>query len=549
MLQPKLPPYDIREWKAKPFPVRMRMICEAWATQGYGTPPAIYTVYIFKIALLYVGGWCFFCSFTPGLGSWRAIASWAFSPIAFQKAVLWTMAYEGLGLGCGSGPLTGRYVPPLGGVLYYLRPGTTKLPFIPGIPLFGGNRRARLDVALYVAHYAFMLRALMAPALTPALLAPTFVLLPILGLTDKTIYLISRAEHHFTALVCFAFAEYWIPGCKVLWLAIWWWAATSKLNRHFPSVVCVMMSNSPVVPVWFRKKLYKSFPDDLRPGPLAEAMAHAGTVTEYTFPLVLLLSHGGFVTAAALVVMLGFHTFITSNIPMGVPIEWNVIMVYGAFFLFGHHADASVLTLRSAPLTLTAFLFVVLFLVPLVGNFVPSRVSFLSSMRYYAGNWGFSVWLFRGKSVEKLDRLVKVSPLLRDQLRVIIKEDDTIDAVMSRVPAFRSMHLHGRVLHDLVPRAVDDIDAYEWLDGEIIAGLALGWNFGDGHLHDTRLLRAIQEQCHFEDGELRVIMIESQPMLGSSMAWTIADAARGVLETGETRISTLLDRLPWPAAT
>ena len=32
----------------------------------------------------------------------------------------------------------------------------------------------------------------------------------------------------------------------------------------------------------------------------------------------------------ALGVMLVFHLFITSSIPMGVPIEWNVIMVYGA---------------------------------------------------------------------------------------------------------------------------------------------------------------------------------------------------------------------------
>jgi hypothetical protein len=60
-------------------------------------------------------------------------------------------------------------------------------------------------------------------------------------------------------------------------------------------------------------------------------MAHAGTVVEYTFPVVLLLSDGGTPTTVALVVMVVFHTFITSSIPMGVPIEWNVIMVYGGF--------------------------------------------------------------------------------------------------------------------------------------------------------------------------------------------------------------------------
>ena len=65
------------------------------------------------------------------------------------------------------------------------------------------------------------------------------------------------------------------------------------------------------------------------------------------------------------------------------------------------------------------------------------------------------------------------------------------------------MHLQGRALADLVPKAVDRFDDYEWVDGELVCGLVLGWNFGDGHLHDEELLDAMQEQCGFEDGELR----------------------------------------------
>lgn len=189
MLRPAPPPYDIRVWRTLPFPERLRLACQAWAIQGYGAPPIIYTVYLLKIAVLYLGGFCFFCSFTPGLGAPASIATWAFEPVAFQKAVLWTMAYEGLGLGCGSGPLTARYVPPIGGALHFLRPGTTKLPFLPGLPLFGGTRRTWLDVALYLAHYGFLLRALVAPELTVSLLLPTVVLLPLLGLADKTLFL------------------------------------------------------------------------------------------------------------------------------------------------------------------------------------------------------------------------------------------------------------------------------------------------------------------------------------------------------------------------
>ena len=39
--------------------------------------------------------------------------------------------------------------------------------------------------------------------------------------------------------------------------------------------------------------------------------------------------------------MLMLHGFITSNVPMGVPIEWNVMVVYGVFVLFWAHPDVS----------------------------------------------------------------------------------------------------------------------------------------------------------------------------------------------------------------
>jgi hypothetical protein len=543
LLNPTPPPYDIREWQTKAFPERVKMVCQSWALQGYGTPWPIYIVYLLKMAF-YVWAWSFFCSFTPGLGSLVSFKSWYFEPIAFQKAVLWSMAFENLGLGCGSGPLTGRYKPPIGGVLYFVRPGTTKVPLFPGLPVLGGYKRTWLDVALYAAHLGFLFRALVAPDLSPALIAPTIVLLPILGLTDKTLFLSARAEHYYTALVCFMFAD-WLPATKLVWVGVWIWAATSKLNRHFPSVVAVMQSNSPLTGVGsFRKKLYKNYPEDLRPSRFAVVMAHAGTIVEYCFPIALVLSDGGTPTTIALAVMVLFHTFITSSIPMGVPLEWNVIMVYGAFVLFGHYAGVSAFSV-SSPL-LIAYLVFAVFGMQLFGNLVPSKVSFLCSMRYYAGNWPYSVWLFRGDSSKKLDdHLTKVARRLPEQLEGMLDED-TITASISKVLGFRAMHLHGRCLQYLLPRAVDDIDAYEFLDGEIVAGIAIGWNFGDGHLHNLQLLQAIQAQCDFEEGELRCVFVESQPMGQGTHAYTIADAAAGVLETGKVRVKDLVDLQPWP---
>ena len=544
LLKPILPPYDIGEWQAKPFPERVKMVCQSWALQGYGTPSPIYIVYILKI-VFYVWAWSFFCSFTPGLGELGSFGSWYYERVAFQKAVLWSMAFEGLGLGCGSGPLTGRYNPPFGGALYFCRPGTIKMPLFPGLPIFGGSKRTVFDAALYVAHIAFLFRALIAPELSIELFIPTIILLPLLGLTDKTIFLASRAEHYYTALVCFMFAGDWLAGSKLVWVAIWMWAATSKLNHHFPSVVAVMQSNSPLTRIGsIRKLFYRSYPDDLRPSRLTQFMAHAGTAVEYAFPVVLVLSDGGTSTTVALAVMLVFHTFITSSIPMGVPIEWNVIMVYGGFVLFGHYADVNAFSIGS-PL-LIAYLIFALVVVPLFGNLVPSRASFLCSMRYYAGNWAYSIWLFKGDSWKKLDEnLTKASPGLRAQLEGMLDEE-ALTASISKILAFRSMHLHGRCLQSLLPKAVDEIDDYEYLDGEMVAGIVVGWNFGEGHLHDEQLLRSIQEQCHFEEGELRCIFVESQPMGQTSHAWMIADAATGVRESGKIAVKDLLELQPWP---
>jgi len=75
----------------------------------------------------------------------------------------------------------------------------------------------------------------------------------------------------------------------------------------------------------------------------------------------------------------------------------------------------------------------------------------------------------------------------------------------------------------------------------------LGWNFGDGHLNGLQLLRAVQEQCGFEPGELRVVMVESQPLFGRTMQWKVVDAADGVLEQGETEIAPMRGLQPWPA--
>jgi hypothetical protein len=216
-------------------------------------------------------------------------------------------------------------------------------------------------------------------------------------------------------------------------------------------------------------------------------------------------------------------------------------LVYGGIFLFWKHADVSV---AQVTLPVAILLAVMCVAVPLLGNFFPSRVSFLLAMRYYAGNWPFSIWLFRKGSHERLERLTKSSAWIYDQVARLY-DPSTCVAMIGRVMGFRLMHLHGRLLAKLVPKAVEHFDEYDWIDGEMVAGMVLGWNFGDGHLHGEQLLRSVQKQCSFEPGELRCVIVEAQPKGRTTLHYRILDAKAGLMVDGQADVRELFERQPW----
>jgi hypothetical protein len=59
------------------------------------------------------------------------------------------------------------------------------------------------------------------------------------------------------------------------------------------------------------------------------------------------------------------------------------------------------------------------------------------------------------------------------------------------------------------------------------------------------LLGAIQERCGFAEGELRVVMLESQPIHRPLQHYRIVDAATGVVEAGYVRVADMTRRQPW----
>jgi transmembrane protein DUF3556 len=368
-----------------------------------------------------------------------------------------------------------------------------------------------------------------------------------LGLRDKVPFLAARPEvYGFFLVVSLFAARNILPAWQFVMFFIWWGAATSKLNRHFPYVISVMVANTP----WNRSrrakaKLFKDYPNDLRPGLPAAAGAHLGTAVEFGLPLVLLLTNKGPVHTAALVGMIIFHVHITSTFALGVPLEWNLFMIYALCFNFGHYANVPLSNVDN-PL-LIALLALIGVVIPVLGNLFPAKISFLPSMRYYAGNWATSLWLFRRDTDAegKLDeRIFKPARITVEQLAKLYGPE-MANYFMDKALAFRSMHGHGRALNALTARAADDVDEYFVREGEVIAGVVAGWNFGDGHFHHEQLLEAVQEQVGFEPGDLRVIMLESQPFHVPRQHYRIHDAADGLLEEGWVAVAEMVKRGPW----
>ena len=553
---PAPPPFELEEWKRQPHLTRLKPLVQDWGENGFGSPTSVYLLYALKL-VVFAGG-AFLVIAATSTDGISGFDTWWTQPIVFEKFAVWTLLWEILGLGAGSMPLSFRFIPPIGGPLYWLRPGTVRLPPWPDkVPLTAGTRRTGLDAALYASVVVVGLYLLLASGvdsvagvggkMAPVGIAVLLALLGLLGLRDKVSFLGARPEIYATILAVGLFPiGQWIVAWQFIFVFIWWGAASSKLNRHFPFVVAVMISNAPLVgPKTLKRKLWRDYPEDMRPSRLAAGLGHFGTVQEFGWPLLLIAVDNDVVRTIAIVAMILFHLNITSMFPLAVPLEWNVFMIFGIVFLFGHYGDVPLSTLDDPlPIAMIALLCVGL---PVLGNFRPDKISFLPSMRYYAGNWATTQWLFRKGSgaEEKLDtRIEKPAGLVGDQVARIY-DAELAAFLLNKGLAFRSMHSHGRALNALLPHAVDDVEAYDAREGELISNIVNGWNFGDGHFHGRQLLEAVQERCVFEPGEVRVIVLESEAATSGRQAYAIYDAANGLVEEGSVAVADMVERQPW----
>jgi len=583
--KPAPEPMEPHELLALPLRERLQVLSTNWVTEGFNTPRMLHVVYILKMLGLYFVVGLAITSWTTSTVQFADPSTWFDHIVVYQKLAIWLMLLEVVGLGGAFGPLCGHFVPMLGNIRYWIRPGTIRMaPWGKRVPFTGGDERTFVDVALFVGVLASLVYPLVinahpvahvpagttAQELIPAYaFIPILITMPLMGLRDKVIFLAGRSEQYLPIMLWSAilgavvlrgdatagdFVDL-VVVFKIIIVVVWVGAGVSKLGEHFINVVPVMISNSPGQLSFIKKLHYRNAPDDLRPSRIAWFMAHvAGTAVEIALPLALLFVTNNDAARVLAIAMLVFHIFITSTFPLAVPLEWNVYFGYIAIVLwggFGHGFEASTYNLWNLhnPWILIPVFAVALF-GPVLGNLRPDLVSFLPSMRQYAGNWASAVWAMRPDVEARLNELPLVENQI-DQLQRMAPTPytrDEADMTVQKAVAWRSMHSQGRGLLSVLDEHLDDIESRSMREGEFMCNTIVGWNFGDGHLHDERLIAAIQKRLHLQPGDLVVAYCESQPTpwkTSTPQHYRVIDAALGVVERGTWRVTDCVAQQPW----
>ncbi len=560
----ELPPVDLDEFAALPFFERMKMLQLHWVKFGFGTPKQTINFYVWKIFFYALFGLIIAGAFTKGL-EFDNIAGWWDEPILYQKLMVWTILLEVLGLAATCGPLAFHFDPPIGGVLYWWQNDTIRVPPYPNhVPFTKGNRRTPWDTGIYklIVFWLVMMLFLSGDAVDglppdsagvmPQWALVTYCcLIVLMAFRDKIVFLSARSETYEPTMLYFGlFSSFvdMIDAAKICIVVIWMGAGFSKLQHGFSATVAIMVQNTPwMVSQRFRKATVRDYPNDIRPSKLTHAIGHVGgTTCELVMPLVLLFSPWPWMTWIAIISIWMLHTFILSTIPIAVPLEWNVFFIFVVAFLFANFPAGDGFGVGDMnPVLLAIVVFVAL--APIVlGALRPQYVSFLVGMKQYAGNWASGTFSFRDKSMEDRinERIVKAADNQIDQLDPLFGNEIS-EIFIQKAVAFRMMHPMGRMHMSALMRHTDGLDDRIQREGEFVSNVLTGWNFGDGHCLDERLIEALQERCQYEPGDVIVAWTESQPAFSKKVQYRVIDAALGTVEKGWYHNDDAAHEQPW----
>lgn len=113
--------------------------------------------------------------------------------------------------------------------------------------------------------------------------------------------------------------------------------------------------------------------------------------------------------------------------------------------------------------------------------------------------------------------------------------------------ALRALSSSGRALFTLAHRAIPTgrESGYTIVDGAWICAAATGLHFADGTMHSEQLLAALHRRHRFEPGEVRIVVLDAQPIHRPDQQYRLVDAATGQFQRGRVQVADLVSRQPW----
>ena len=230
----------------------------------------------------------------------------------------------------------------------------------------------------------------------------------------------------------------------------------------------------------------------------------------------LFFSHGDWPTATAAFVMIVFHLNILLAFPMGVPLEWNVFMIFGVLWLFVAHAQLGLSSVTD-PVPL-AVLFVLIAGTVVIGTCTrarfPSCPACATTPAIGTPPCGVSSRPSTKSSAWVRARLAHVPHTTRAAVQDQ-RGNPGSDSPRIRIPG--NEHRRARAVHPGAPGAGQDTTRTTTTCARVKSSARWfsGWNFGDGHMHNECLIEALQERCGFEPGDVRVVILDAQPISNS----------------------------------
>jgi len=503
------PPIIGDAWKKLSYRQRVDVWCKELARPA-AVPLIMYVMYGVKI-VLYLGAFHYFV---------RDRSQSAYSELNAKRFLLYNIAGDVLGFNSTNGPLGQRLRLPFVTWWNFLNRGTVTSPLLPGLP----NTRGIHLIALYVVYVALLIWAMLQPEIGFSSVWPILLCLAIILPQDLTIFLASRGEHYIYFLFCAMFSsEEFLFGCQMVQAAIWTWAGISKIGPWFKYVNATMPLNSLL----------------LRPFPAVLKMLHRDA--DYAMPSALCCWITYFATAmecslgAACIYWLSlgvplitkFHLYIFSMVPFASVMEWNIFCIWAGYWLFWFNTVSVPANL--SPL-LAAFLFVVLVVVPAVGQLFPKLVPFLIAYRPYAGNWRWCWHVVSKKASHKFKRLKTMDSVIHSEnMSEMIKNEDYCQQADWMIAGGTVNFPHYRPLVPIVEELEElnqwGPDDYNCIAQEPLYNAIYGWCLGVGYHTKASHFDALRTICQFEKGECYVVTFEAMGLLNHTSEWSVVDIA------------------------